>query len=85
MLHVQSVKYYKDYKLQIQFNDGETHIIDFEKTIFSDTRQIVSDLKDINLFKSFSIKYHTIVWKNGLDFAPEFIKNCSIKLVQKSA
>ena len=85
MLHVESAVYKNDYKIVVTFNDGSTHLVDFEKTIFIDSRAIVSALKDLTVFKDFSIQNHTISWANGLDFAPEFIKDCSIKLLDESA
>ena len=85
MLHVESAKYHSDYKIVVTFNDGTSHLVDFEKTIFTDSRVIVSALRDLNVFKEFSIQNHTISWANGLDFAPEFIKDCSIKLLGESA
>ena len=85
MLHVESAKYQSDYKIVVAFNDGSTHLVDFENTISNDSRAIVSALKDLTVFKDFSIQHHTIAWTNGLDFAPEFIKDCSIKLLDESA
>jgi hypothetical protein len=85
MLHVESAKYHDGYKIEVTFNDGSAHLVDFEKAIFNDSRAIVSALKDLIVFKDFSIQNHTIAWVNGLDFAPEFIKECSIKLLGESA
>ena len=85
MLHVESAKYQSDYKIIVTFNDGSSHLVDFENTISNDSRAIVSALKDLTVFKDFSIQHHTIAWANGLDFAPEFIKDCSIKLLGESA
>ena len=85
MLHVESARYHSDYKIAVTFNDGTSHLVDFEKTVFNDSRAIVSALKDLAVFKDFSIQNHTISWANGLDFAPEFIKDCSIKLLGESA
>ena len=85
MLHVESAKYCSDYKIEVTFNDGSSHLVDFEKTVFNDSRAIVSALKDLSVFKNFSIMNHTITWGNGLDFAPEFIKDCSIKNLGESA
>ena len=85
MLHVETAKYYEDYKITVSFNDGSTHIVDFENAILSDSRPIISALKDVSLFKDFYIKNHTISWSNGLDFAPEFIKDCSIKVLNETA
>ena len=85
MLHVESAKYHREYKIEVTFNDESTHLVDFEKVIFNDSRTIVSALRDLTVFKAFSIQNHTISWANGLDFAPEFIKDCSIKLLDESA
>lgn len=85
MLHVESAKYQSDYKIIVTFNDGSTHLVDFEKIIFIDSRAIVSALKDLTVFKDFSIQHHTIAWANGLDFAPEFIKACSIRVLTEIA
>ena len=85
MLHVESAKYQSDYKIIVTFNDGSSHLVDFEKVIFNDSRAIISALRDLTVFKAFSIQNHTISWGNGLDFAPEFIKACSIKLLTETA
>ncbi len=85
ILHIESAKYHSDYKIAVTFNDGSSHLVDFEKVIFDDSRAIVSALRDLAVFKDFSIQNHTISWANGLDFAPEFIKDCSIKLLGESA
>lgn len=85
MLHVESAVYKNDYKIVVTFNDGSSHLVDFGNTISNDSRAIVSALKDLTVFKDFSIQHHTIAWANGLDFAPEFIKTCSIKLLGGSA
>ena len=85
MLHVETAKYLENYKMSVIFNDGSSHIVDFEKTIINDHRPIISALKDISVFKDFSIQNHTISWANGLDFAPEFIKDCSIKQIVETA
>ena len=85
MLHVESAVYKNDYKIVVTFNDGSSHLVDFENTITNDSRAIVFALKDLTVFKDFSIQHHTLAWANGLDFAPEFIKACSIKLLKKTA
>lgn len=85
MLHVESAKYHGEYKIEVTFNDGNSHLVDFEKTISNDSRAIVSALKVLTVFKDFSIQHHTIAWANGLDFAPEFIKDCSIRVLTEIA
>ncbi len=85
MLHVENAVYLKDYQITVSFNDGSSHIVDFKQTILNDTRPIISELKNLKLFKDFTIQHHTISWTNGLDFAPEFIKSCSIKTIKETA
>ena len=85
MLHVESAIYCENYKITVSFNDGSSCLVDLEKTILNDNRSIVSALKDYTLFTDFSIKNHTISWSNGLDFAPEFLKDCSIKKLDEIA
>ena len=75
MLHVTDAKYIGDYKISVEFSDGCRFIADFESVIKSDHRPIVQQLAEVNIFKDFTLQAHTIVWSNGVDFAPEFIKN----------
>lgn len=85
MLHIEKAEYYADYKLKVTFNDGVTSIVDFEQTVFTDSLCLVQQLQDLKVFKDFRIHLHTIVWANGLDFAPEFIKSHSIKQLNETA
>ena len=75
MLYVIDAKYIGDYKISVEFNDGCSFVADFESVIKSDRRPIVQQLADVNIFKDFTLQAHTIVWLNGVDFAPEFIRN----------
>ena len=75
MLHVIDAKYIGDYKISVEFNDGCRFVADFESVFKSDHRPIVQQLADINIFKHFMLQAHTITWSNGVNFAPEFIRN----------
>ena len=54
-----------------------TGVVDFESVVKNDHRPIVQQLSNLDLFKDFKVQAHTIVWSNGVDFAPEFIKSLS--------
>ena len=75
MLHILGAKYIADYKISVAFDDGSCGVADFESVVKSDYRPIVLQLANLDLFKDFKVQAHTIVWSNGVDFAPEFIKS----------
>ncbi len=79
MLHILQAEYLKEYMIQVTFNDGTGGVANFMDKIFQDKREIVQSLKDVALFKSFTVKAHTISWANGLDFAPEFVKSLTLE------
>ncbi len=70
-IHVEKAKYVKDYKVWLSFNDGSEGEIDLSSELEG---EIFEPLKDISFFKSFTLDGHTLSWKNGADFAPEFLR-----------
>ena len=42
---------------------------------------VFEPLKDLKFFRQFLIRYNTLSWENGADFAPEFLRE---KLVQQN-
>ncbi len=74
ILHVTSAEYVDDYKIKVTFNDSTSGIADFKKTVYTDYLDIIRELKDLKKFRNFKVDADTIVWSNGLDLAPEFIK-----------
>ena len=75
MLHILDAKYIADYKISVAFDDGCCCVVDFERVVKNDHRPIVQQLSNLDLFKDFKVQARTIVWSNGVDFAPEFIKS----------
>jgi hypothetical protein len=69
-LHVSKAKYLYDYVLEIEFNNGEFKNVDLQNELYG---EVFEPLKDKNFFKNFFISRNTIEWKNGADFAPEFL------------
>ncbi len=66
-----SFLYYLDgNKIQLLFNNGETKVVDLSNSL---NGKVFTPLKDIEYFKRFSIKFNTIEWENGADFAPEYL------------
>lgn len=70
-MHVTQAKYCGDYKVWLSFNDGAEGEIDLTSELYG---EIFEPLKDKNFFKSFTLEGHTLSWRNGADFAPEFLR-----------
>jgi hypothetical protein len=73
-LHVKKAKYLHDYVIWIEFNDGIEGEVDLEGEL---TGEIFGPLKNKKLFRSFKVDptLETIVWENGADLAPEFLRD----------
>ena len=73
MIHVINAELRDDYKISIEFNNGEKGMIDFKKILEEDHREIVRKLLDKDLFKTVKINLNTLCWDNDVDFAPEYL------------
>lgn len=69
-LEVLKAEYIGGYKIKLWFNNHKTKVVD----LYSSLNGVVFEpLKNIDFFRRFSIKYNTIEWENGADFAPEYL------------
>ncbi len=70
---VVKLKYFRDYILDVEFENGKNVRIDLKK--YSKKGGIFSRLSDISFFQKASINRElgVITWPNGLDIAPESI------------
>jgi hypothetical protein len=73
-LHVKDAKYLHDYVIWVKFNDGIEGEVNLESEL---TGEIFGPLKNKKLFRSFKVDpvLETIVWENGADLAPEFLRD----------
>jgi hypothetical protein len=69
-LHVDEATYISDYQLKLKFNNNEVRRVDLKNELYG---EIFEPLKDKQYFKDFFISNNTVEWKNGADFAPEFL------------
>ena len=67
-------EYLDGYRLLLLFNNGERRIVDLSNSLKG---TVYIPLKDIDYFKRFSIKFNTVEWENGADFAPEYLYEIS--------
>jgi len=73
LLHVTDAKYLRDYVIWLRFNDGAEGEVDLEPELEG---EVFGPLKDLEQFKKFRVdpELDTVVWDNGADFAPEFLR-----------
>ena len=74
MLHVREAKYIDGYRIWVAFDDGSAGEVDLEGNL---NGPIFEALKDVRVFSKLSVdpELETIVWPNGADLAPEFLKD----------
>lgn len=74
ILHVTDVQYLQNYQLKLTFNDGVAGVVDLSNELWG---EMFEPLQDTTLFSRVRLdkELDTIVWDNGADLAPEFLRN----------
>ena len=72
---VVDAKYLTDYKIQVEFDNGEERTVDCERFLAG---EIFQPLKDQEYFKKFFIDGWSISWPNGADIAPEMLYGAEV-------
>ena len=73
MLHVRSARYLSGYKIWIAFDDGTEGEVDLNGVLRG---PVFDPLQDLSFFRRLAVdpELETVVWPNGTDLAPEFLK-----------
>jgi hypothetical protein len=81
MLHVTAAKYLGDYRVWLAFDDGFSGEADLSSALWG---PMFEPLRDKAVFGQlvFDSEADTIVWPNGADLAPEYLKDL---IIQQSA
>jgi hypothetical protein len=56
----------------LRFNDGSCGEVDLSDQLDG---PIFEPLKNVAYFRQFVVRYNTLSWQNGADFAPEFLRD----------
>ncbi len=72
ILHVTDAKYLEDYRVKVSFNDGKTGTVDLSQSLTGSVFNLLQDKKVFSQLKVDKV-LDTIVWPNGVDFAPEYL------------
>lgn len=69
---VLEARYVGGYVVWLRFRDGTAGEIDLKSVLVG---PVFEPLHDLEFFKRFSIDptFHTLVWPNGTDIAPEYL------------
>ena len=78
MHFVRDVQYVSAYKLRLRFEDGAEREVDLSQHLDG---EVFEPLKDLNFFSQvkFDPEMDTIVWPNGADLAPEYLKELVVQ------
>jgi len=73
LLHIVEAEYLGDYKIWLRFDDGAEGAVDLAGDLLG---PVFQPLRNLTTFRQFRLhpELRTIVWPNGADFAPEFLR-----------
>lgn len=71
-LEVTKAEYIDGYRIRLWFNNRIIKTVDLRSSLKG---KVFEPLKQLENFRKFSVKYNTIEWENGADFAPEYLLN----------
>lgn len=60
-----------NYRLEVEFIDGTSGLVDMKNFIASDEAGVFSILKNINLFNQVYLNYGVATWPGEIDLAPD--------------
>ena len=68
------VRYICEYTIWLVFADGTEGEVNLKRELEG---EVFEPLKDISYFRTFTLhpELRTVVWPNGADFAPEFLRS----------
>ena len=69
-IEVLKAEYVHGYRIRLWFDNNVTKVVDLKSSLKG---MVFEPLKDLDFFKRFSVKYNTVEWENGADFAPEYL------------
>lgn len=67
---VVKAEYVDGYRIRLWFNNQVIKVVDLQSSLKG---KVFEPLINIDFFKQFKVRYNTIEWDNGADFAPEYL------------
>jgi hypothetical protein len=74
LLHIVEAEYVGGYRIWLRFDDGAEGEVDLANEL---TGPVFQPLRNMRAFRRFRLhpELRTLVWPNGADFAPEFLRD----------
>lgn len=72
LLQITRAYYVQGYVIEVEFNNGEIHQLDFEPLVFGKNKKQYQPLQDLEFFRNFKLDY-TIFWSEDLAPVPEYL------------
>ena len=69
-LEILQAEYIDNFRIKLTFNNGEIKTVDLQNEL---NGSVYKPLHQLDYFKKFQVKYNTIEWANGADYAPEYL------------
>ena len=69
-LEILKAAYLDNYRILLTFNNGVTKTVDLQNEL---NGTVFEPLLQLDNFKNFQVKFNTIEWSNGADYAPEYL------------
>ncbi len=72
--HIVEARYVSAHTVWVRFDDGAEGEIDLSAELHG---EVFQPLRNVDYFRAFSVhpELKTLVWPNGADFAPEFLRS----------
>lgn len=73
LTHVIAVRHVAGHTLWVRFDDGAEGEIDLSAELYG---EVFEPLRDVEYFRTVRLhpELRTLIWPNGADFAPEFLR-----------
>lgn len=74
LCHITASRYVEAYKVWLRFSDGAEGVVDLSLDLKG---PVFEPLRDVKVFSRVRLhpEFRTLVWPNGADLAPEFLRN----------
>lgn len=63
-------EYVDGYRIRLWFNNRIVKVVDLRSSL---NGKVFEPLRQLDKFRQFSVRYNTVEWENGADFAPEYL------------